>query len=41
MAIHFYSKTDAYSWLSNFSLHGFELDGKHWPTVEASVHNMR
>ena len=34
MAIHFYSKTDAYSWLSNFSPHGFELDGKHWPTVE-------
>ncbi len=34
MTIQFYSKTDAYAWTSNFSPHGFELDGKHWPTVE-------
>ena len=34
MTIRFYSKTDAYAWLSNFSPHGFELDGRYWPTVE-------
>ena len=34
MTIYLYSKTDAYSWLSNFSPHGFELDGRYWPTVE-------
>jgi len=34
MTIYFYSKTDAYSWLSNFSSHGFECDGKYWRTVE-------
>ena len=34
MPILFYSKSADYFWLSNFSPHGFELDGKHWPTVE-------
>ena len=34
MTVHFYSKTDDYYWLSNFSRHGFELDGKYWLTVE-------
>jgi ribA/ribD-fused uncharacterized protein len=34
MPIHFYSKTPEYSWLSNFSEHGFKLDGVHWPSVE-------
>ena len=34
MAILFYSKSADYFWLSNFSPHGFQLDGKRWPTVE-------
>lgn len=34
MAIYFYSKTTEHAYLSNFSPHGFELDGKYWPTVE-------
>jgi N-glycosidase YbiA len=34
MAIYFYSNTDEYAYLSNFSAHGFELDGQYWPTVE-------
>ena len=33
-AIYFYSKTTAYYELSNFSPHGFPLDGAYWPTVE-------
>src|SRR6516225_3274565 len=33
-AIYFYSKTTAYYELSNFSPHGFPLDGGFWPTVE-------
>jgi N-glycosidase YbiA len=33
-AIYFYSKTTAYYELSNFSPHGFQLDGAYWPTVE-------
>jgi N-glycosidase YbiA len=33
-AVYFYSKTTAYYELSNFSPHGFELDGAYWPTVE-------
>lgn len=33
-AIYFYSKTAAYYELSNFSPHGFQLDGAYWPTVE-------
>jgi uncharacterized protein (TIGR02452 family) len=32
--IYFYSKTAAYYELSNFSRHGFQLDGVYWPTVE-------
>jgi ribA/ribD-fused uncharacterized protein len=34
MAIYFYSNSDEYAYLSNFSAHGFELDGQYWPTVE-------
>jgi ribA/ribD-fused uncharacterized protein len=32
--IYFYSKTTTYYELSNFSPHGFSLDGTYWPTVE-------
>src|SRR5436305_14669006 len=34
MAIYFYSPRDAYGCFSNFSRHGFELDGLFWPTSE-------
>ena len=34
MAIYFYSTTDKYGYLTNFSRHGFYLDGRYWPTVE-------
>jgi len=34
MTIYFYSTTDEHGFLSNFSKHGFELDGKQWRTVE-------
>ena len=34
MAIYFYSTHDEYGDFSNFSAHGFELDGRYWPTVE-------
>ena len=34
MTIYFYSRTDEYGDFCNFSTHGFELDGKYWPTVE-------
>jgi ribA/ribD-fused uncharacterized protein len=34
MTITFYSTRDAYGCFSNFSDHGFELDGKYWPTSE-------
>lgn len=34
MVIYFYSTTDDFGFFSNFSAHGFELDGKYWPTVE-------
>lgn len=34
MAIYFYSRTDKEGYLSNFSRHGFELEGKYWETVE-------
>jgi N-glycosidase YbiA len=34
MTIYFYSTTDEHGFLSNFSRHGFELDGKRWKTVE-------
>lgn len=32
--IYFYSTADAYGSFSNFSRHGFELDGKYWLTSE-------
>ena len=34
MPIYFDTTTDAYGCFSNFSRHGFELDGRYWPTVE-------
>jgi hypothetical protein len=34
MAIWFYSKNPEYGWLSNFSEHGFTLDGVRWASVE-------
>ncbi len=34
MPILFYSKSPDYGWLSNFSEHGFTLNGIHWPSVE-------
>ena len=35
MAIYFYStREEHYGCFSNFSHHGFELDGYHWPTSE-------
>lgn len=34
MPIHFYLPREDYGWLSNFSPHGIEVDGKWWPTVE-------
>jgi hypothetical protein len=34
MTIYFYSTTDEYGFLSNFSRHGFGLDGQYWLTVE-------
>ena len=35
MTIYFYSaKEGDYSCFSNFSAHGFELDGRYWPTSE-------
>lgn len=34
MTIYFYSRTDEYGDFCNFSLHGFELDGTYWRTVE-------
>ncbi|MDX1994950.1 MAG: NADAR family protein [bacterium] len=35
MTIYFYSTTDLpYGCFSNFSRHGFELDGVYWPTSE-------
>ncbi len=32
--IHFFSKSQAHFWLSNFAPYGFEGDGVYWPTVE-------
>ena len=37
MAIYFNAQTEDFDWLSSFSRHGFELDGKYWPTVEHYV----
>jgi len=34
MPLYFYSQNDPHGYLSNFSPHGFELDGVYWPTVE-------
>ena len=34
MTIYFYSTRDKYGAFSNFSAHGFELDGKYWKTSE-------
>ncbi|MEG5058488.1 NADAR family protein [Microcoleus sp. A2-C5] len=34
MTIYFYSTRSEYGSFSNFSRHGFELDGEHWPTTE-------
>ncbi|MBD2039857.1 NADAR family protein [Microcoleus sp. FACHB-672] len=34
MTIYFYSTHDQYGCFSNFSPHGFELDGAYWPTSE-------
>jgi ribA/ribD-fused uncharacterized protein len=34
MTIYFYTTIDEYGCFSNFSRHGFELDGHYWPTVE-------
>ena len=34
MSIMFFSKSPEYGWLSNFSEHGFTLNGVLWPSVE-------
>jgi ribA/ribD-fused uncharacterized protein len=34
MTIYFYTTIDEYGCFSNFSRHGFELDGEYWPTAE-------
>lgn len=34
MTIYFYTTRDKYGCFSNFSSHGFELDGVYWPTSE-------
>lgn len=34
MSIRFYKVNDEYGCFSNFSRHGFELDGKYWMTSE-------
>lgn len=34
MTIYFYGTRDQYGCFSNFSPHGFELDGFYWPTSE-------
>jgi N-glycosidase YbiA len=34
MTIYFYSTREKYGEFSNFSRHGFELDGKYWKTSE-------
>jgi len=34
MTIYFYSTREEYGAFSNFSAHGFELDGKYWKTSE-------
>jgi len=32
--ISFYVPSDEFGFLCNFSTHGFQLDGRYWPTVE-------
>lgn len=34
MTIYFYSTKSEYGCFSNFSAHGFELEGAYWPTTE-------
>lgn len=34
MPIYFYSTREAYGCFSNFSAHGFELEGLYWRTSE-------
>jgi N-glycosidase YbiA len=34
MPVYFYSTSDQYGTLSNFSPHGIEIDNHWWPTVE-------
>ncbi len=34
MTVYFYTTIDRYGCFSNFSRHGFEFDGKYWPTAE-------
>src|SRR5262245_7934727 len=34
MAVRFYNTKGPYGCLSNFSRHGFQIDGIHWRTVE-------
>lgn len=34
MTIYFYKQYGELGYLANYSDHGFELDGKYWPTVE-------
>lgn len=34
MTIYFYSTRSEYGSFSNFSRHGFKLDGEYWPTTE-------
>ncbi|MCU0516940.1 MAG: NADAR family protein [Oscillatoria sp. Prado101] len=34
MTVYFYGTRDKYGGFSNFSPHGFELDGAYWPTSE-------
>jgi N-glycosidase YbiA len=34
MTIYFYTRGEPYEEFSNFSRHGFELDGKYWKTSE-------
>jgi len=34
MTIWFYSKSPDHAWLSNFSDHGFTIEGVRWPSVE-------
>lgn len=35
MSIYFYIETEEYGCFSNFSPHGFKLEGKYWPTSES------